>query len=277
MTREGAGLYPVVLRLRDRRVLVVGGGKVAARKASGLLQAGAHVVVVSPRFAPAFGRLVDTAALTLIERRYAVGDLAGMALVVAATDDREVNAQVRADARRAGVLVGVVDNPRESDFTVPAVVRRGDLLLAISTGGQSPALAGHLRRELDLLVPDDWEALVQILGVARARVQTAVDNPVRRQELMKQLITPDLLSTLRNGGGQAAADQIEALIAELAASCPTTLEGPGAAAGTPSPAEQVDSLPSDMRTPTQPKNGNRHSAPGSSPGPAETIERSEGP
>lgn len=277
MTREGAGLYPVVLRLRDRRVLVVGGGKVGARKASGLLEAGAHVVVVSPRFAPAFARLVDTAALTLIERRYAVGDLAGMALVVAATDDREVNAQVSADARRAGVLVGVVDNPRESDFIVPAVVRRGDLLLAISTGGRSPALAGDLRRELELLVPDDWEVLVQVLGVARARVQTAVDNPVRRQELMKQLITPDVLSTLRNGGGQAATDQIEVLIAGLAASSPTLLEGPGPVAETPSQTEQVDSLPSEMRTPTQPKNDNRHSAPGSSPGAAQTIERSEEP
>lgn len=276
MTREDAGLYPVVLRLRDRRVLVVGGGEVGARRASGLVEAGAQVVVVSPRFAPAFARLVDTAALTLIERRYVVEDLAGMALVVAATDDREVNAQVSADARRAGVLVSVVDDPRESDFIVPAVVRRGDLLLAISTGGRSPALAGRLRRELDLLVPDDWEVLVRLLGVARARVRTAVENPARRQELMKRLVTLDVLSTLRNGG-RAAADQIEALIAGFAASNPTTLEGPGAVAETPSPAELVDILPSDTRTPTRPRNDNRHSAPSSPPGAAQTIEKSEEP
>ncbi len=127
MTREGGGgFYPVVLCLRDRRVLVVGGGKVGARKAAGLVEAGAHVVAVSPRFAPAYARLVDTAALTLIERRYVSEDLAGMALVVAATDDREVNAQVSADAHRTRVLVSVVDDPRTSDFIVPAIVRRGD-------------------------------------------------------------------------------------------------------------------------------------------------------
>jgi precorrin-2 dehydrogenase len=275
--REGSGgLYPVVLCLRDRRVLVVGGGKVGARKAAGLVEAGAHVVVVSPRFEPAFARLVDAAAVTLIERRYTVEDLAGMTLVVAATDDRAVNAEVSADARRAGVLVSVVDNPRESDFIVPAVVRRGDLLLAISTGGGSPALAGHLRRELDLLVPDDWEVLVRLLGVARAKVQTAVENPARRQELMKQLLTLDVLSTLRNGGDLAATDQIDALIAGWATSSPTTLQGPGTVAETPSPAQQIDSLPSDTRTPAPPRNDTRHSAPSFPPGSVQTIETPEG-
>src|SRR5260370_34422780 len=129
---DGGDFYPVVLRLRDRRVLVVGGGKVGARKAAGLVEAGAHVVVVSPRFEPAFARLVDAAALTLIERRYTAEDLAGMALVVAATDDRAVNAPVSADARRAGALVSVGANPRESDFIRPAAARRGDLLLPLS-------------------------------------------------------------------------------------------------------------------------------------------------
>lgn len=249
MNSERADFYPIVLRLRGRRVLVVGGGKVGARKAAGLLEAGAHVVVVSPRFAPAFARLVDTAALTLIERPYKVEDLAGMALVVAATDDREVNAQIRDDARRAGVLVSVVDDPRASDFIVPAVVRRGDLLVAISTGGRSPGLAGQLRRELDLLVPQDWEVLVRLLGVARARVQTAVENPARRQELMKQLITVDILSTLRNAGGQAAVDQVDALIAKWVLNGSTTREPRAPVVETPSPTEPVDSPPSDRPIP----------------------------
>jgi precorrin-2 dehydrogenase/sirohydrochlorin ferrochelatase len=260
VTKEGSGFYPVVLRLRDRRVLVVGGGKVGARRAAGLLEAGAHVVVVSPRFAPAFARLVDTAALTLIERSYVTSDLTGVALVVAATDDPTVNARVRADVRRAGLFVCVVDDPEWSDFLVPAVVRRGDLLVAISTSGRSPALAGQLRRELDLLVPDDWEVLVRLLGLARARVQAAVENPARRQELMKRLITLDLLSMLRNGGDGAAADRIQALIAELVAS-PTTREEPATGAGTPSQAEQGGSLRSDTQTPMQPKNDNHRSAP----------------
>ncbi len=127
--------YPIVLRLRDRRVLVVGGGKVAARRAGGLAEAGARVVAVSPEFAPAFRRLGETHAVRRIKRPYESGDVAGAGLVVAATDDHEVNARVRADARRAGILVSVADDSEHSDFLVSAVARRGDLVLAISTGG----------------------------------------------------------------------------------------------------------------------------------------------
>lgn len=276
MTKGAGAFYPVVLRLRDRRVLVVGGGQVAARKAAGLLEAGAHVVVVSPSFAPAFARLVDTATLTLIERRYAAQDLDGMTLVVAATDDRKVNAQVGADARRAGILVSVVDDPRQSDFIVPAVVRRGDLLLAISTGGRSPALAGHLRRELDLLVPDDWEVLAKLLGAARARVQATVDDPERRQEMMKRLVTLDLLTTLRNGGNEAATSQIEALIASMAAGTPARPAGPATGPEKWHRTEQADSPSSDTRTPARPRNGSRRSARGSVRPAAPAIETREG-
>lgn len=162
MTPRG-GLYPIVLRRDGRRALVVGGGKVAARRVGGLLEAGARVIV-SPRFAPGFHRLVATRGVACIERSYRLDDMAGADLAIAATDDREVNARVRTDARQAGVPVCVVDDPEHSDFIVPAVVRRGDLLLAISSGGASPGLVGQLRRELDLLVPEDAALLVCSAG-----------------------------------------------------------------------------------------------------------------
>ncbi len=235
MDDAGGGLYPVVLRLRGRRALVVGGGKVAARKAAGLLAADAHVVVVSPAFMPAFGRLVDAAALTLVERSYVPSDLEGMVVVVAATDDRRVNAQVSADARRGGVLVSVVDAPLESDFIVPAVVRRGDLLIAISTSGRSPALAGHLRRELELLVLDDWEVLVRLLGAARTRVQRAVGDADRRRHLLERLVSLDLLSTLRHDGRQAVTDQIDAFVSAMAATAPAPPQAAPSADETPTP------------------------------------------
>jgi precorrin-2 dehydrogenase/sirohydrochlorin ferrochelatase len=205
--------YPIVLRLRDRRVLVVGGGKVAARKAGGLAEAGARVLAVSPEFTPAFRRLAETRAVTCVRRPYESGDVAGAALVVAATDDLAVNARVRADARRAGILVSVADDPEHSDFFVPAVVRRGDLLLAISTGGGSPALAGDLRRELDALVPADWEILVRLLAQARGRVRQAITDPARRQALMRRLVKLDLLSVLRKDGPEAVLKRIEDRIA----------------------------------------------------------------
>lgn len=211
---DGAGgLYPVVLRLGGRRALVVGGGTVAARKAAGLLEAGAHVVAVSPRFSPVFRRLVPRAAVTWVERPYRPTDLADVSLAIAATDDPEVNAQVRADARRAGVWVSVVDDPGRSDFIVPAVVRRGDFLLAISSGGASPALVAHLRRELDRLVPEDIGVLVRLLGTARAHIRRAVADPDRRRELMGRLLTLDLRSTLRPQGGDAVVRRIDDLIA----------------------------------------------------------------
>jgi precorrin-2 dehydrogenase len=204
--------YPIVLRLRDRRVLVVGGGKVAARRAGGLAAAGARVVAVSPDFVPAFQRLAETRPVTCLQRTYESRDVAGAALVVAATDDRAVNARVGADARRAGILVSVADDPEHSDFFVPAVVRRGEFLLAISTGGGSPALAGDLRRELDALIPADWEILVRLLGQARGCVRRSVTDPAQREAAMKRLVNLDLLSVLRKDGPEAVLNRIDELI-----------------------------------------------------------------
>lgn len=240
MAARQAGFYPLVLRLRGRRVLVVGGGKVAARRVTGLLEAGAHVVVVSPVFSPAFVRLISGGAVTSLQRPYQSSDVADMALVIAATDDPKVNAQVRRDARRAGVLVTVADDPENSDFIVPAVVRRGDLLFAISSGGASPGLVGQLRRELDLLVPEDAAVLVRLLAKARQRVQRAVTDPERRRELMNRLLTLDLLSALRTGGSEAVVRQIDDLIAPAAGHRPAPHGVPPAGdrtQGRPAPAE----------------------------------------
>jgi len=236
-----AGFYPIVLRLRGRRVLVVGGGKVAARRAIGLLEAGARVIVVSPVFSPVFVRLISAGAVTAIERPYQTGDLADVALVIAATDNPGVNAQVRKDARRAGVLVSVADDPENSDFIAPAVVRRGDLLFAISSGGASPGLVGQLRRELDLLVPEDAAVLVRLLAKARQRVQRAVADPERRRELMNRLVTVDLLSALRTGGSEAVIRQIDDLIGPAAGPRPPLHGAPpdaGRTLGRPAPAER---------------------------------------
>ncbi len=114
--------------------------------------------------------------------------------------------------RGAGILVSVADDPEHSDFFVPAVVRRGDLLLAISTGGGSPALAGDLRRELDALVPADWEILVRLLAQARGRVRHAITDPAQRQALMRRLVKLDLLSVLRKDGPEAVLNRIDELI-----------------------------------------------------------------
>lgn len=214
--RRRGTFYPVNLRLCDRRVLIVGGGAVAARKASGLLAAGARVIAVSPAFSPAFRRLARSGRVMCVQRPYAPGDLAGMALVIAATNDAVVNAQVSTDARRAGIFTNVVDAPDAPDFIVPAVLRRGELIVAVSTGGASPGFASHLRRALETLLPKEYTTLLELLRIARARIQRTVPDGVRRRKVMRRLLAADLLATIRTGGRAAAVRRIHSLLADSA-------------------------------------------------------------
>jgi siroheme synthase-like protein len=137
--------YPIFLDLAGKRVLVAGAGKVALRKTEGLLEAGALVTVVAPRWEPEFERL----PVTLRRRAFRSSDLAGARLAFAATDDRRVNHAVAAAARRRGIPVNVADSRAECDFIVPARIHRGNLQIAVSTGGESPRLAVALRRKIE--------------------------------------------------------------------------------------------------------------------------------
>jgi len=201
-----------MLRLGGRRALVVGGSKLAARRAGGLLEAGARVVVVSPKFAPGFQRLVGDRGVVCVERSYRSEDIAEVDLVIAATDDRNLNARVRSDARQARVPVSVVDDPDHSDFIVPAVVRCGDVLLAITGDGAKLGPVGQLRRELDLLLMEDLTVLVRLLARARLKVRSAVANPDRRRDLLTRLLSVDLLAELRAGKDEAITRLIDELI-----------------------------------------------------------------
>ncbi len=137
--------YPVFLDLRNRRVLVVGAGKVALRKTRGLLEAGALVTAVAPRWEPDF----EILPVRLVRRPFRASDLGGATLVFAATDDRQTNQRVARLAREKGVLANIADSVEECDFIVPARVNRGDVQIAISTGGKSPRLAAETRKRLE--------------------------------------------------------------------------------------------------------------------------------
>ena len=140
--------YPIFLDLRDRPVLVVGAGKVALRKTRGLLQAGARVTVIAPRREEEFEGL----PVRLLRRRFRAADLAGVALVFAATDDRRVNHLVGLAARQRGIFANIADSARECDFVVPARIERGVVQIAIATGGRSPRVSAALRRKLERLL-----------------------------------------------------------------------------------------------------------------------------
>jgi siroheme synthase-like protein len=137
--------YPIFLDLRDRPVLVAGAGRVALRKTRGLLEAGARVTVVAPCWLPDFEEL----PVRLAPRRFRTRDVEGAVLVFAATDDRRTNERVRAAAQARGIFANVADRGSEGDFVVPARVQRGQVQIAISTGGENPRLSATLRKQLD--------------------------------------------------------------------------------------------------------------------------------
>ena len=152
--------------------MIVGGGEVANRKARKLLQARADVVVVSPDVKPE----LESTAAEVRQRPYREGDLEGAFLVFAATDRREVNAAVAREARERGILANVADEPSEGDFALPSTLRRGQLQVAISTGGASPTLARMIRRELEEVFEFEWAGVVEELHKARRDGQKAEEE-----------------------------------------------------------------------------------------------------
>jgi len=202
--------YPIVLDLAGRRAVVVGGGRVALRKARALAEAGARVSAVAPDFLPEFA---EAAGVERIEAAYAAEHLEGAALVIAATDEEAVNRRVAEDARAAGVLVNVVDVPEQCDFIVPAQVRRGDLVVAVTTGGAAPSLARRLRQRLEAEFGPEWAAYLEALRAARERILAEGRPPEVRRRLFERLTEPDLLEAAR-AGPDALRRAIDAAVAE---------------------------------------------------------------
>ena len=164
--------FPAFLDLVGKRVIVVGGGEVAASKVRALLPCGAAVVVIAPAVCPTIAQAAEAGRLVWLARPYITGDLVEATLVFAATDDRSVNAQVALQARQAGSLVLAVDDVPHCDFIAPALVRRGGLVIAISTNARSPAVARRVREWLDERLPAYWGTLLDAAGDARQRLGT---------------------------------------------------------------------------------------------------------
>jgi siroheme synthase-like protein len=163
----------VNLLVRGRRVVVVGGGRIAARKIAPLLDLGANVTVIAPDAGDEVLAWAATGRLDLVQRPFAAGDLAGAWLGFAATDDPEVNAAAFADGEAERVWVNSADDPVNCSFTLMSVVRRSDLVVAIGTGGRSPALAAHVRRQLEEELGPEYETLLDMLSDAREALRVA--------------------------------------------------------------------------------------------------------
>ena len=198
--------YPAYLDLRGHPCVVIGGGTVAERKVTTLLDAGARVTVVSPTLTAALAGLAETHEIVHHARPYRRGDLAGAWLAYAATGDDGVHAAIAAEAAEARVFVNVVDRPRLCSFIVPAIVDRDPVAIAVSTGGASPALAKRLAAQLAAAVGPEWSLAARVLGALRTRVAEGAE----RARAFAALADAPLLAALRAGDGA----RVDALLAQ---------------------------------------------------------------
>lgn len=205
--------YPVMLEVRGRRCVVIGGGVIGEGKVQGLVAAGAHVTVVDGRFTPGLLELAGRGSVTLVRRNYLPGDLAGAFVAIAATDDGATNSQIYAEAEAEGVLFNAVDDSRYCHFAVPSIVRRGNLLMTLSTGGKSPALAKRLRSRLSREFGEEYGTLVDLLAEVREAAlperTVGFDEWAARWEAA---LKPDLAGLVREGRHQEVKDSVRRIL-----------------------------------------------------------------
>ena len=191
-------LFPMFLKLEGRSCLVVGAGTIGQSKIRSLLVAGASVRVVAPRANAVVSEWARSGVISWEARDFNTGDLDGAFLVVAATSSSDVNQATFREAQRRGVLCNVVDDPAHCDFYYPAVVRRGQLQLAISTGGHSPALAQRLRRELEAKFGAEYAGWLEELGRARQRLFASNLEPKDRRRRLHELASRQAFEALQS-------------------------------------------------------------------------------
>ncbi|MGC8724540.1 MAG: precorrin-2 dehydrogenase/sirohydrochlorin ferrochelatase family protein [Acidobacteriota bacterium] len=197
--------YLVNLSIQGKRAVVVGAGAVALRKAQGLLEAGARVTVVAPEACDGLLALAAEGRLELRLKPYDAGELKGAALVLAATDNEAVNASVSADCSRLGLLVNVSDRPALCTFTLPAVVRRGDLTLAVTTEGRCPAFARALREELEGRYGEAYGEALDLMGRLRDAMLSEGWESARIQKALAGLYADGIVAVIRSRDTEALA------------------------------------------------------------------------
>lgn len=208
--RDGAPIYPIGLRLTGRLCVVVGGGPVGARRALGLLRAGARVRLISPELSEELLGLADDGRIEWVARPYRPGDALGgagprPALVFAATDSPDVNESICAEAAAAGVPANSAAPPEAGAFALPAVLRRGDVCVAVFTAGDSPGLAGRIRDEVAAHIGPEYGEFAALLRRARAALRSRVaDADARRRAMAALVAETGCLELLRAGRRQEA-------------------------------------------------------------------------
>ena len=204
--------YPAFLDLQGLSCLVVGGGQVGERKVKTLLSCGAKVHLISPELTPSLEEEVRQGRVRLLAPEFLPEHLEGMFLVIGATDDPEVNQRINLEARSRNLLCNIVDKPRECNFIVPSHVRRGDLVIAVSTGGRSPALAKKIRQDLENLFPDIYSSYVALLGRVREYLLAQGLPQAKNRQIFESLIEAPILESIQKGDREDLTSQLIRLL-----------------------------------------------------------------
>jgi precorrin-2 dehydrogenase/sirohydrochlorin ferrochelatase len=204
--------YPAYLDLRERLCVVIGGGAIAERKTLSLIEAGAGVTVVSPSLTPKLLDLSASGKISHLEKNFEEQDIIGAFLAIAATDSPDVNSAAARACKKNHVLVNVAVPPEESSFIVPSVIERGELLIAVSTSGASPALSKKIRQELEKRYGPEYELLLRHLTSIRKRVREKIADENERRKIYQSIVDSEVIDLLRQGKTHEA----ELRMAELA-------------------------------------------------------------
>lgn len=194
--------YPIYLDIENKPCLVIGGGAVGTRKVHTLLDYGANVTVVSPKLSAHLQSLAANGAIEWRSRTYEPTDLQGVFLVFGATDDDRLNQKIHADAEAKNLLCNIADRPAVCNFILPSIVRRGDLSIAISTSGKSPAFAKRVRKELEKQFGEEYGTFLELMGRIRRKLLRQAHEPEAHKHLFEQLIDGGLLDHLRAADGK---------------------------------------------------------------------------
>ena len=203
--------YPVNLDIQNRKCLVVGGGSVGTRKVMTLLECGAVVTVVSSDVAEELLELAEKKMIELKRRPYESSDIDGMFLVIGATDNEELNWQINKDAEHQNKLCNIADRPEACNFILPSIVNRGNLVIAISTSGKSPAFAKKMRQDLEKEFGEEYDEFLQLMGAIRKKALSEKHEPEAHKHLFEQLINRGLVDMVRNNDEE----RINSLLLEI--------------------------------------------------------------
>ncbi len=197
--------YPIMVDLTDREVLVIGGGSVAARKISTLVEYGASVSVAAREIDPEISSYIDEGKVRYLGEEYSLVYLKEKFLVIAATDDAELNHRISLAAEAKGMLINAVDQPADCNFIVPSIIRRGDLTVSVSTSGKSPALAKKIRKDLTEYFGDEYELFLRMMGKIRNEVLAEGNDQKENSRIFHSLVKSDLFDSVKAGDYDKAA------------------------------------------------------------------------